>query len=1044
MKWSEIAAGIKPFVLRWIADANDSVSSAVNVVRSVVVEGPGIDVTSDATVGLGGDTILLYKANGNPVAEYATLAAAAAAAGSGDTIVLPSQTIALTAGVTLPAGVALVGMGDKSIISASGFSGTAITLAADAMCRSFALAFVSNGTTAIGIDARFARAKIIDVTVMVSGGSASNVAVEMGVSGDGPGTLEALTTMCAPPVTVVDAAITYGPGSGEFYSEGDHYAGLHVYTTCTFRVTHAAILSGRTVRVTLENTGSNGFRAGLSEPYYEYLAACASAMTEGTAFQSVPIGTSVTVTGLAGDIVGGGVGEICVRLDNNGSDLPAVSCKVMDVEIFDGANWISIWAPGANLQDAPQVVLCKLTAAGTGADALVCDAGTAGVALHNVLSGSVYDVNAAGSHYLYGNQYDHAKVGGLPIQEAGDRSAWDVADYASNHASDIAATNYVFHTPPGAAVGDMPYWNGTKWVLLTDVAAGQPLMSGGVGTAPAYAGWTLVATVGQTYTFPTTAGTVVLGTGTQYQLATWTGTNFVSGLGALGTLNAVLQSGGAGAYPVWSAGTIVFGGASCSLTLPNAAVSITGGGTLAMTAGQTNDFASPVGVGVVPSYRLHVLETFAGTYGASDSLKGAWFQTDYTSASALTTGNICGPMFQTNYNSNAHLFKLYGAFFEAYHNGTGRVDNLYGAVYEPANHSSGTLGTIQGFITQPLHSGTGLVDALYGFQANPVVSSTGNVTLISGFVVAFTATAATTIGTSVCGIIGTPSLSGGAAVSGSHYGLFIQDQRGIGAASYALYSVGGNVVFDNGDVSVGGGITIVGTGKRFYGDFSNATQANRLLFQSSTVNGNTAVGVIPNGTATQGAFSTYNASDLTGAYALGQLRTNATAVDINSTYGNAGTQLPITFSIASAAKMTINTTGTIGLVSKIATYDNVATEGYGVPAIVDDVAAAYNVDVTATNFTNAGTAGDYEVSIYLVPSMPDVTAGTVTLTLLWNDGYAAQAAAIVASSLIAVTNFASAHYRVHLGSGYVQWKTTHTGAYNSAYYAIYMTCKRVN
>lgn len=44
--------------------------------------------------------------------------------------------------------------------------------------------------------------------------------------------------------------------------------------------------------------------------------------------------------------------------------------------------------------------------------------------------------------------------------------------------------------------------------ILADVAVGQPLLSGGVGVAPAYAGYTFSGTAAQTYTFPATTGTL--------------------------------------------------------------------------------------------------------------------------------------------------------------------------------------------------------------------------------------------------------------------------------------------------------------------------------------------------------------------------------------------------------------------------------------------------------------------------------------------------------------------------------------------------------
>jgi hypothetical protein len=228
-------------------------------------------------------------------------------------------------------------------------------------------------------------------------------------------------------------------------------------------VTHAAIVAGRTVRVTLQNTGGNDFRAKLSQPYYEYLALCTDIMTNSTAFSLIVVGATVTITGLANDILGTGVGEFCVGLDNSGADLPAVSCKVTDIEIFDGANWISIWASGAEIQDIPHVVLCKLTATGTAASALTCEASTAGFALYNELDGAVYDVDATGSLYVYANHYDHGEVNGTPIQESGDRSAWDVSNYAVNHASDINAVVYLHHLAVPSLAGNIMLDNGVSW-----------------------------------------------------------------------------------------------------------------------------------------------------------------------------------------------------------------------------------------------------------------------------------------------------------------------------------------------------------------------------------------------------------------------------------------------------------------------------------------------------------------------------------------------------------------------------------------------------
>ena len=66
-------------------------------------------------------------------------------------------------------------------------------------------------------------------------------------------------------------------------------------------------------------------------------------------------------------------------------------------------------------------------------------------------------------------------------------------------------------------------------------------------------------------------------------------------------------------------------------------------------------------------------------------------------------------------------------------------------------------------------------------------------------------------------------------------------------------------------LSDSGNLTFTGTGNRITGDFSNATIANRVAFQTSTVNGNSVVGAIPNGTSVTSVFRAFNAADPTNA-----------------------------------------------------------------------------------------------------------------------------------------------------------------------------------
>jgi len=109
-------------------------------------------------------------------------------------------------------------------------------------------------------------------------------------------------------------------------------------------------------------------------------------------------------------------------------------------------------------------------------------------------------------------------------------------------------------------------------------------------------------------------------------------------------------------------------------------------------------------------------------------------------------------------------------------------------------------------------------------------------------------------------------------------------------------------------ISDSGDLTFSGTGERILGDLSNTTNSLRLLFQSSTTNGNTTVGAIPNGVAAQAAFRAYNASDPDNS-SLGVLACSASAVVVNSTLVGTGSQLPIQLQIAGVTRAQVLASG---------------------------------------------------------------------------------------------------------------------------------------
>jgi hypothetical protein len=107
-------------------------------------------------------------------------------------------------------------------------------------------------------------------------------------------------------------------------------------------------------------------------------------------------------------------------------------------------------------------------------------------------------------------------------------------------------------------------------------------------------------------------------------------------------------------------------------------------------------------------------------------------------------------------------------------------------------------------------------------------------------------------------------------------------------------------------------LIFTGTGNRITGDFSNATIANRVLFQTSTTNGNTRLGLLPNGTATTTSQTFFNATDPANAGFLAFVA-SSTEATITSGITGTGTYLPMTFYTGNSERMRIDTSGNVGI-----------------------------------------------------------------------------------------------------------------------------------
>ena len=171
------------------------------------------------------------------------------------------------------------------------------------------------------------------------------------------------------------------------------------------------------------------------------------------------------------------------------------------------------------------------------------------------------------------------------------------------------------------------------------------------------------------------------------------------------------------------------------------------------------------------------------------------------------------------------------------------------------------------------------------------------------------------------------------------------------------------------NLSLTGNLNLASTGARITGDFSNATVANRVAFQTSTTNGNTPVSILPNGTGNVSNITLYNNSDPTNsaAFIVG-VRNSGTEAGLNSSITGTGTYLPMTFLTGGSERMRIDTSGNLQFNSG---YGSVAT-AYGCRAWVNfngTGTVAIRGSGNVSSITDNGT-GNYTVNF--TTAMPDV------------------------------------------------------------------------
>ena len=135
--------------------------------------------------------------------------------------------------------------------------------------------------------------------------------------------------------------------------------------------------------------------------------------------------------------------------------------------------------------------------------------------------------------------------------------------------------------------------------------------------------------------------------------------------------------------------------------------------------------------------------------------------------------------------------------------------------------------------------------------------------------------------------------------------------RGAGAVYInSATNTSGYTLYVNGSIGTTSDLTVGGSAKRIFGDFSNATRANRVLFKSSTTNDATNVGIIPNGSSRIAALTAFNAVDPDNSGFI-QMYISDTVARLDSIKSGTGAALPLDIYVESTFNTRFTSSGEV-------------------------------------------------------------------------------------------------------------------------------------
>jgi hypothetical protein len=123
----------------------------------------------------------------------------------------------------------------------------------------------------------------------------------------------------------------------------------------------------------------------------------------------------------------------------------------------------------------------------------------------------------------------------------------------------------------------------------------------------------------------------------------------------------------------------------------------------------------------------------------------------------------------------------------------------------------------------------------------------------------------------------------------------------------------GGTLTVTGGVSTSTNLAFTGTGNRITGDFSNATLANRVMFQTTAANTTTAVAAIPSGTGISATWDAYSTTDTANASFSRVQIVGGLDLRIVSGITGTGTYLPIAMYTGGSERLRIFTSGGVSI-----------------------------------------------------------------------------------------------------------------------------------